>query len=145
MVHEKRKSGDPDFDDKVPAGDHLTVVRAGDGTVVGRLDPALGPVTPEGSHLATAATAEDLDTRPEPGGVAEVKAEVQTYTPEDVPREEVSIDDLKDAKSENPDASGAVEMQENSARANEEVAAQQKENEANARLPRAQRTTRTQK
>jgi hypothetical protein len=141
MVHEKKKSGDPDFDDKVPAGDHLTVVRAGDGSIVGRVDPALGPVTAEGSHLAIDVTAEDLDTRPEPGGVAEVKAEVQTYEAEDVPKDEVSIGDLKDAKSTNPDASGAVEMQEKSAKANKELGEQQAENERNARTPAAQRTT----
>jgi hypothetical protein len=141
MVHEKKKSGDPDYDDKVPAGDHLTTVRAGDGTVIGRVDPALGPVTPEGSHLAIDVTAEDLDTRPEPGGVAEVKAEVQTYSPEDVPSESVTVDDLKNATSENPDASGAVEMQEKSAKANEDLAAEQRQNETNARLPRAQRTS----
>jgi hypothetical protein len=92
MVHEKKKSGDPDFDDKVPAGDHLTVVRAGDGTIVGRLDPALGPVTPEGQHLP-AVDPEELDTRPAPGEVAEEKATVQTYTAEDVPREEISLEE----------------------------------------------------
>lgn len=145
MVHEKKKSGDPDYDDKVPAGDHLTTVRAGDGTVIGRVDPALGPVTPDGSHLAIDVTAEDLDTRPAPGEVAEVKAEVQTYTPEDVPSESVTVDDLKNAVSENPDASGAVEMQEKSTKAAEELTATQRQNEANARLPRAQRTGTTKK
>jgi hypothetical protein len=92
MVHEKKKSGDPDFDDKVPAGEHLTVVRAGDGTIVGRMDPALGPVTPEGQHLP-AVDPEELDTRPAPGEVAEEKATVQTYTAEDVPREEISLEE----------------------------------------------------
>jgi len=92
MVHEKKKSGDPDFDDKVPAGDHLTVVTAGDGKIVGRMDPALGPVTPEGSHLPQV-PAEDLDTRPAPGEVAEVKSDVQTYSAEDTPHEEVSLED----------------------------------------------------
>jgi hypothetical protein len=92
MVHEKKKSGDPDFDDKVPAGDHLTVVTAGDGKVVGRMDPALGPVTLEGAHLAEV-PAEDLDTRPAPGEVAEEKAEVQTYTAEDTPHEEISLEE----------------------------------------------------
>jgi hypothetical protein len=140
MVYDKRKSGDPDYDDKVPAGDHLTVVRAGDGTIVGRVDPALGPVTADGSHLAIDVTAEDLDTRPEPGGRAEVKAEVQTYEPEDVPREEVNLADLKDAKSTNPDAAGEVERQENSAKAAKATSEQQAENERNARTPSAQRT-----
>lgn len=139
MVHQKAKSGDPDFDDKVPRGDHLTVVRAGDGTIVGRLDPSLGPVTPEGSHLAVDVTAEELDTRPEPGGVAEVKAEVQTYSPEDVPKDEISIGDIKDAQSENPDAAGEVQRQENSAKAVEDLRQTQAANEKAARTPAAQR------
>lgn len=141
MVHQKAKSGDPDFDDKVPRGDHLTVVRAGDGTIVGRLDSALGPVTPEGSHLAVDVTAEDLDTRPEPGGVAEVKAEVQTYSPEDVPKDEISIGDIKDAQSENPDAAGEVQRQENSAKASKDLQETQAANEKAARTPAAQRRT----
>jgi hypothetical protein len=93
MVHEKKKSGDPDFDDKVPAADHLTVVTAGDGKIVGRLDPALGPVTPEGSHLPMV-DPEELDTRPAPGEVAEYKADVQTYSAEDTPHEEVAQSSL---------------------------------------------------
>ena len=137
MVYEKKKSGDPDYDDKVPPAEHNTVVRAGDGTIVGRVDPALGPVTPDGEHLAIDTTAEDLDTRPEPGGQADVKAEVQTYTPEDVPAEEVSIEDLKNAQSENPDASGQVAVQENTRKKNEELAAQAQENERKARTPRS--------
>jgi hypothetical protein len=93
MVHEKRKSGDPDYDDKVPVGDQIKVVRAGDGTEIARLDPALGPVSATGEHVNLVdPRAEELDTRPEPGGVAEVKAEVQTYEPQDVPREEVSVE-----------------------------------------------------
>jgi hypothetical protein len=106
MVYDKRKSGDPDFDDKVPAGDHLTVVTAGDGKIVGRIDPALGPVTPEGSHLSVV-DPEELDTRPAPGEVAEYKADVQTYTAEDVPREEVSQDSL-DAPAETTSGLDAI-------------------------------------
>jgi hypothetical protein len=93
MVYDKRKSGDPDFDDKVPAGEHLTVVTAGDGKIIGRIDPALGPVTPEGSHLP-AVDPEELDTRPAPGEQAEYKADVQTYSAEDTPHEEVGQDSL---------------------------------------------------
>lgn len=95
MVYEKKKSGDPDFDDKVPAGDHLTVVTAGDGKIVGRIDPALGPVTPDGAHLPQI-DPEELDTRPAPGEKATYKADVQTYTAEDVPREEVAQSSLDD-------------------------------------------------
>lgn len=94
MVHEKKKSGDPDYDDKVPAAEHQTVVRGGDGTIIARLDPALGPVSMSGEHVnLTDPDAEELDTRPAPGEVAEEKATVQTYKPEDVPREEVSVDE----------------------------------------------------
>jgi hypothetical protein len=92
MVHEKKKSGDPDYDDKVPAGDQIKVVRAGDGTEVARLDPALGPVNALGEHVNLVdPKAEELDTRPAPGEVAEVKAEVQTYDRADVPKETVSV------------------------------------------------------
>ncbi len=53
MVHEKKQSGDPDYDDKVPHPESAAgpVVTAGDGKVIGRIDPAVGPVTLEGSHL----------------------------------------------------------------------------------------------
>lgn len=97
MVHEKKKSGDPDFDDKVPASEHLTVVTAGDGKVIGRIDPATGPVTLEGSHLSVTPP-EEMDTRPAPGEVAEEKSPVQTYSAEDVPHEKVSLDSLDDRK-----------------------------------------------
>ena len=95
MVYEKKKSGDPDYDDKVPLGDHNKVVLAGDGTtVLAHITPSLGPVSATGEHVNLVdPKAEELDTRPEPGGQAEVKAEVQTYTPEDVPREEVSVEE----------------------------------------------------
>jgi hypothetical protein len=142
MVYDKKKSGDPDFDDKVPAGDHFTVVTAGDGKIIGRLDPALGPVTPEGSHLAVDVTAEDLDTRPAPGGKAEVKAEVQTFEAEDTPHETMSLDQVKNAKSENPNAAGAIEMQEKSVQANKDLAEQQQENEKVARGAKPARTPR---
>ena len=93
MVYDKKKSGDPDFDDKVPAGDHLTVVTAGDGKIVGQISPSLGPITPEGAHLSVV-DPKELDTRPAPGEKAEYKADVQTYSAEDVPHEEVSLDSL---------------------------------------------------
>lgn len=120
MVHEKKKSGDPDYDDKVPAGDQIKVVRAGDGTEVARLDPALGPVNALGEHVNLVdPKAEELDTRPAPGEVAEVKAEVQTYDRDDVPKEEVSVeealtaDDTAPAKSftlEKPNTDGEVKI-----------------------------------
>ena len=107
MVYDKKKSGDPDFDDKVPAGEHLTVVKAGDGTIVGRLDPSLGPVTPDGAHLPVV-DPEELDTRPAPGERAEVKAEVQTYTAEDTPHEEVSLEEAH-APAKDPDTSSSAD------------------------------------
>lgn len=93
MVHEKKKSGDPDFDDKVPVAEHGKVVTAGDGKIIGRISDVTGPVTLEGAHLPLV-SAEEADTRPVPGEVAKEKSEVQSYTPEDVPHEEVSLADI---------------------------------------------------
>lgn len=113
MVHAKKKSGDPDYDDKVPAGDQIKVVRAGDGTEIARLDPALGPVSATGEHVNLVdPKAEELDTRPAPGEVAEVKAEVQTYQPEDVPREEVSVEEALTVPEEDAKARNAPEVPE---------------------------------
>jgi hypothetical protein len=117
MVYEKKKSGDPDYDDKVPANEHTGLtVKAGDGTPIGRVDPAVGPVDMDGAHLNVHTSAEDLDTRPAPGEVAEVKAEVQTYTREDVPTEDISVDDLKTAEpDESHQSSGDAKAAENQA------------------------------
>jgi hypothetical protein len=105
MVYAKKKSGDPDYDDKVPAAEHNTVVRGGDGTIIARLDPALGPVSVDGEHVNLEdPKSEEKDTRPAPGDQAEVKAEVQTYQPEDVPREEVSVEEALTG----PERSGPV-------------------------------------
>lgn len=98
MAYDKEKSGDPDFDDKVPPAEHNTVVTGGDGQVIGRLTESTGPTTPTGAHLNVEVDQDDLDTRPAPGGVAETKAEVQTYDAEDVPSEKISADDLKNAQ-----------------------------------------------
>jgi hypothetical protein len=107
MVYDKKKSGDPDYDDKVPLADQgLTVVTAGDGRIVGRVDQALGPVTLDGAHLSVI-DPEELDTRPEPGGTADYKADVQTYTAEDVPHETVAQADL-DAPAETTSGLGAL-------------------------------------
>jgi hypothetical protein len=115
MVYEKKKSGDPDYDDKVPANEHTGLtVKAGDGTPIGRVDPAVGPVDMDGAHLNVHTSPEDLDTRPAPGEVAEVKAEVQTYTREDVPTEDISVDELKTAESdESHQSSGDAKAAEN--------------------------------
>lgn len=92
MVYEKKQSGDPDFDDKVPPAEHGRVVTAGDGKVIGVLTESTGPTTPDGAHLAVDDPDGDkLDTRPAPGEVAKVKAEAQTFHPEDAPTEKVSL------------------------------------------------------
>lgn len=106
MVYDKKKSGDPDFDDKVPAGEHLTVVKAGDGTIIGQLNPSLGPITPDGAHLPMV-DAEELDTRPAPGERAEVKADVQTYSAEDTPHEEVSLEEAYEPAKDADESSSA--------------------------------------
>ncbi len=102
MVMEKRKSGDPDFDDKVPPNEHAaTVVKAGDGSLAGYLTDSVGPVDASGAHVNLGQDPDGgLDTRPAPGEVAEVKAEVQTYTPEDLPVKEVSVDEALARESE---------------------------------------------
>ncbi len=102
MVMEKRKSGDPDFDDKVPPNEHAaTVVKAGDGSLAGYLTDSVGPVDASGAHVNLGEDPDmGLDTRPAPGEVAEVKAEVQTYTAEDLPVKEVSVDEALARESE---------------------------------------------
>jgi len=86
MVHPKKKSGDPDYDDKVPAEQHAggTLVKTDDGREV-FISDVIGPVDAAGAHVALdGPTAEDLDNRPEPGGQATEASAVQTYNPEDV-------------------------------------------------------------
>lgn len=77
MVYDKNKSGDPDFDDKVPAAEHSRVVKAGDGTEY-LYSRSTGPSDAQGAHVnLDGPTPEELDTRPAPGEVATEKAEVQ--------------------------------------------------------------------
>ena len=87
MVHDKAKSGDPDFDDKVPADAHAggKVVRAGDGSEVLVTD-ANGPINPDGSHAGlTKEDQESGDHRPAPGGVATEASEAQVFDPQNAP------------------------------------------------------------
>lgn len=86
MVHEKKKSGDPDYDDKVPADQHVgTVVTAGDGREV-RITEANGPQNLDGTHAnLDDPKGEDGDNRPAPGGVATEVSDVQTYDAEATP------------------------------------------------------------
>lgn len=84
MVYDKAKSGDPDFDDKVPAEQHAgKTVTAPDGREV-TVTEATGPVDTFGTHVNLDAPAEDGDNRPAPGGVADEASEVQTYDRDDV-------------------------------------------------------------
>lgn len=87
MVHEKKLSGDPDFDDKVPADAHAggKVVNAGDGREV-LVTESTGPTNPDGSHAAIGKSdAEQGDNRPAPGSVATEVSEAQVFDPADAP------------------------------------------------------------
>jgi len=78
MVHEKAKSGDPDFDDKVPLDQHVggKTVTAGDGREVFVSD-TLGPINPDGSHASLDEAPDEGDNRPKPGGQATEASSVQ--------------------------------------------------------------------
>lgn len=87
MVYEKKKSGDPDYDDKVPMDEQAgKLVTAGDGREV-MLTDNVGPVDRvTGQHVnLDDPKGEEGDNRPAPGGVAEKSSEVQTYSAEDTP------------------------------------------------------------
>lgn len=86
MVHDKSKSGDPDYDDKVPADRHVgKVVTAGDGREV-RITEANGPQNLDGTHAnLDDPKGEAGDNRPAPGDVATEESEVQTYDAKDTP------------------------------------------------------------
>jgi len=80
MVYEKKRSGDPDYDDKVPLVKQLgEVVKGDDGREV-RITTANGPQNLDGTHAnLDDPKGEDQDNRPEPGGQATEESEVQTY------------------------------------------------------------------
>jgi hypothetical protein len=84
MVYDKARSGDPDYDDKVPQEQHAggLVVSAGDGVF---LSPTNGPVDANGAHVNLAVDENDLDHRPSPGNVADKASEIQQYAAEDTP------------------------------------------------------------
>jgi hypothetical protein len=87
MVHEKKKSGDPDYDDKKPIADQTgRLATSPDGREV-IIHEATGPVDRyTGEHVnIDGPTAEDLDNRPAPGGQATEESEVQTYSVKDTP------------------------------------------------------------
>jgi len=83
MVYKKARSGDPDYDDKVPMRTHMAEVKeAPDG--VEYLDtPDRGPVTLDGEHFNLAEHDPDnhsQDNRPAPGEVATEDSAVQQYS-----------------------------------------------------------------
>lgn len=85
MVHDKAKSGDPDYDDKVPMEDQVgKTVTAGDGREV-LISESVGPIDRvTGQHVNLDDPAGDAeDNRPAPGDVATEASTVQTYTAED--------------------------------------------------------------
>lgn len=85
MVHEKKRSGDPDYDDKVPMDRQVReVVTADDGTAA-FMSPATGPSDVFGAHVnLDNVKGDETDNRPAPGDVAEEESEVQTYDPPEV-------------------------------------------------------------
>lgn len=109
MVHPKKKSGDPDYDDKVPLESQIgKVVTAGDGRQV-LLTESTGPVDAvTGEHVnLDDPTGESQDNRPEPGGQATEPSTVQTYTAEDTAlasQDLGKVDSLADAQDKAPAA-----------------------------------------
>lgn len=84
MVHDKKRSGDPDYDDKVPLNEQLgETVTGPDGETI-LITESNGPVGPDGAHRNLDVPADEGDNRPAPGGVAKESSTVQTYTREDV-------------------------------------------------------------
>lgn len=87
MVYDKKKSGDPDYDDKQPIEAHSggKIVQGPDGRDV-LMSDVLGPVDRyTGEHVDMTADPEAGDNRPAPGEVATEASTVQTYTAEDTP------------------------------------------------------------
>jgi len=87
MVYDKKRSGDPDYDDKQPIEAHAggNLVKGPDGRDV-LMSEVLGPVDPyTGEHVNMDVSPEDMDNRPAPGEVAKESSEVQTYTQDDTP------------------------------------------------------------
>ena len=120
MVHEKKRSGDPDYDDKVPADAHVgKVVTAGDGREV-RITEANGPQNLDGTHAnLDDPKGDEGDNRPKPGDVAKEESTVQTYDTEATPAKNLGtvnssadLDKLDPAKSEQGAQSGDAENAE---------------------------------
>jgi len=84
MVYAKKRSGDPDYDDKQPPEFHASgeVVSAGDGVILSRVN---GTVDENGAHVSLVTDTETLDNRPAPGEHATSATIVQDYSAEDTP------------------------------------------------------------
>lgn len=96
MVYEKKRSGDPDYDDKQPPEFHAggEVVSAGDGV---RLSKVTGPSDEAGAHVNLVTDTETLDNRPKPGETATMASLVQDYQAEDTPTTGTEVEaDAKD-------------------------------------------------
>ncbi len=117
MAYDKTKSGDPDFDDKVPPAEHARVVKAGDGSEY-TYHESTGPTDRNGGHLNVDGPKDaELDTRPAPGEVATEKADVQVADPDAAPQateaelptepQSVQVEDAKVAKPEPEPNAGA--------------------------------------
>ena len=80
MVYEKKRSGDPDYDDKVPLVKQVgEVVKGDDGREV-RITTANGPQNLDGTHANLEdPKGDETDNRPAPGEQATEESEVQTY------------------------------------------------------------------
>lgn len=84
MVHDKKRSGDPDFDDKVPIEQQLgETVKGPDGQEV-LVTESTGPTNPDGTHADLTGATDEQDNRPAPGDVATEPSTVQTYDRDDV-------------------------------------------------------------
>lgn len=121
MVYEKKKSGDPDYDDKQPADVHAAkVVTSPDGREV-LITEAAGPVDRvTGQHVNLDEAPDARDNRPAPGEVAKEVSEVQTYEPEDTPVQKVS---LAEAKGEGEDRQAPAAAQSGDQQAAENATA----------------------
>jgi hypothetical protein len=86
MVYDKKRSGDPDYDDKQPISQQAgKIVQGPDGRDV-LITDVTGPVDRvTGEHVNLDVRPGDLDNRPAPGEVATEASSVQTYSVEDTP------------------------------------------------------------
>lgn len=81
MVHDKKRSGDPDFDDKVPMDEQVgEQVTGPDGQPV-TITESAGPVNADGTHAVLDADPDEGDNRPAEGGVAKESSTVQRVEP----------------------------------------------------------------